>query len=342
MCATSNPLELRFHAFLVVLLTTRNCKEFTGEPWTKWTSHLFHLHVHKGFLKQLLGSKQQRYLQRNNIFNEATWSRFQQVSIQRSPHDVITPFPPPTPRSANNNATCNVTTSSTKQHPQGFNKSQSNAVHMTLLHPSHPPPPFCKQQRYTQRNNIFNEATSSRFQQVSIQRSPHDVITPPLTPPPLIPHLYTITTFIVHDKTEGSWKLRGTPSLEPIYIYIHILFKFKLYQFVSIYCFKVLSNYISPYVCWPKDPDLQRICANQNSFSWTFSALVVRHEFVAVPGCREFDVWGQNELRTRKMKFGLVRSRFVEILNYSVTVWLYISSWEDTLLTNMFWSGPEN
>ena len=193
--------------------------------------------------------KQQRHLQRNNTFNEATSSRFQEVSIQRSPHDVFTP---PHPPSVNNNDTCNVTTSSTKQHPQGFNRSQSNAVHMTLLHPPHPPsvnnndtcnvttsstkqhpqgfnksqsnavhvtllhPPFCKQQRYLQRNNIFNEATSSRFQQVSIQRSPHDVITP--SPPPH-PHLFTITTFIVHDKTEGSWKLRGTPSLDPTYLY---------------------------------------------------------------------------------------------------------------------------
>ena len=57
-----------------------------------------------------------------------------------------------------------VTTASTKLHPPGFNNSQSNAPHMMLLHPPHP--------------HIFNEATSSRFQQVSIQRSPHDVIIP--------------------------------------------------------------------------------------------------------------------------------------------------------------------
>ena len=69
-----------------------------------------------------------------------------------------------------------VTTASTKLHPQGFNNSQSNALHMTLLHPPTPPPP----------------------------------------------HLYTIKTFIVHDKTDGPWKLRGTPSLDPIYIYIYI------------------------------------------------------------------------------------------------------------------------
>ena len=177
MCATSKPLELRFHAFLVVLLTTRKCHNLTGEPWTTWISHIFHFHVHKGFLKQLLGARAPLVFSRcsrsNNSFNEATSSRFQQLSIQRAPHDVITPSPPPHPPSVNNNDTCNVTTSSTKQHPQGFNKSQSKAVHMTLLHLPHPP----------------------------------------------TPHLYTITTFIVHDKIEGSWKLRGTPSLEPIYIY---------------------------------------------------------------------------------------------------------------------------
>ena len=83
--------------------------------------------------------KQQRYLQRNNIPNEATSSRFPQLSIQRAPHDVITPHhTPPTPPSVNNNDTCNVTTSSTKQHPQGFHNSQFNALHMTLLHPPTP------------------------------------------------------------------------------------------------------------------------------------------------------------------------------------------------------------
>ena len=114
----------------------------------------------------------------------------------------ITPFSSSRPQrlfeavawSESNKDTYNVTTSSTKQHPQGFHNSESNALHMTLLHPPHPPTPFCKQQRYLQRNNIFNEATSSRFPQLSMQRAPHDVITPPHPP---TPHLYTITTFVV-------------------------------------------------------------------------------------------------------------------------------------------------
>ena len=57
----------------------------------------------------------------------------------------ITPFSSSRPQrlfeavawSESNNDTYNVTTSSTKQHPQGFHNSESNALHMTLLHPPH-------------------------------------------------------------------------------------------------------------------------------------------------------------------------------------------------------------
>ena len=65
----------------------------------------------------------------------------------------ITLIHPPTPPSVNND-TCNVTRSSTKQHPHCSNIL--HARHMTSSHH-----PFCTQQRYLQRNNIFNEATSS-------------------------------------------------------------------------------------------------------------------------------------------------------------------------------------
>ena len=172
MCATSKPLELRFHAFLVVLLTTRKCHNslenhgrnehhtffiFTSTKafWSSccerehhWSSHgavavttaSTKLHP-PGFNNSQSNAPHMMLLHppHPHIFNEATSSRFQQVSIQRSPHDVITPSPPPF--SVNNNDTCNVTTSSTKQHPQGFNKSQSNVVHMKLLHRPHPPTP---------------------------------------------------------------------------------------------------------------------------------------------------------------------------------------------------------
>ena len=114
-----------------------------------------------------------------NVTTSSTKQHPQGFNRSQSNAVHMTFLHPPTPPSVNNNDTCNVTTSSTKQHPQGFNRSQPNAVRMMLLHP---PPPFCKQQRHLQRNNIFNEATSSRFQQVSIQRSAHDVFTPPHPP----------------------------------------------------------------------------------------------------------------------------------------------------------------
>ena len=61
----------------------------------------------------------------------------------------ITPFSSSRPQglfeavawSESNNDTYNVTTSSTKQHPQGFHNSESNALHVTLLHPPTPHPP---------------------------------------------------------------------------------------------------------------------------------------------------------------------------------------------------------
>jgi len=106
-----------------------------------------------------------------------------------------------------------------------FQLQRSNILKVsTTLNPTRstwryytPPPPFCEQQRNLQRNNRFNEATSSRFQQISVTNTVHMTLLPPRPP-----HVYTITTFIVHDKTEGSWKPWGTPSLEPIYIYIKV------------------------------------------------------------------------------------------------------------------------
>ena len=74
-----------------------------------------------------------------------------------------------------------------------------------------------------QRNNIFNEATSSRFPQLSMQRAPHDVITPP------------------HPPSLGS-KLRvpessGEPpalSLYRYYIYIHAYIYIYLYIVLNV------------------------------------------------------------------------------------------------------------
>ena len=204
MCATSKPLELRFHAFLVVLLTTRKCHN-SLENHGRNKHHTFFIFTS----------------------TKAFWSSCCEREHHWSSHGAVA-----------------VTTASTKLHPPGFNNSQSNAPHMVLLHPPHPhifneatssrfqqvsiqrsphdvitpspPPLFCKQQRYLQRNNIFNEATSSRFQQVSIQRSPPEVITPP--PPPHPPSLY-------HNDVYSTWQdwgfleAPGNSSLEPKYIY---------------------------------------------------------------------------------------------------------------------------
>ena len=93
--------------------------------------------------------------------------------------------------------------------------TSSNALHMTLLHPpTAPRPPFCKQQRNLQRSNIFQP--SNIFQDSTSYNALHMTLLHPPTPPICIeerPFWYSI-------KTEGSSKLRGTPSLEPTYIYI--------------------------------------------------------------------------------------------------------------------------
>ena len=70
------------------------------------------------------------------------------------------------------------------------------------------------------------------------------------------PHLYATTTFIVHDKTEGSWKPRGTPSLEPIYIYIYtytytyiyIYTSINIYIHIHIYVYIYIHTYIRIYI----------------------------------------------------------------------------------------------
>ena len=124
-------------------------------------------------------------------------------------HDVITP---PHPPSVNNNETFNVTPSSNQATSS---RIQHHPTHFTWRYYT-PPPPFCKQQRNFQRNtilqpsNIFQDSTSSNALHMTLLHTP-----PPPPPPPPIsiqerPLWYSI-------KTEGSSKLRGTPSLEPIY-----------------------------------------------------------------------------------------------------------------------------
>ena len=67
-----------------------------------------------------------------------------------------------------------------------------------------------------QRNNILNEATSSRFPQLSIQRTPHDIITPPHPPSLYHNDVYSIGSRL---RVPGS---SGEPPALSLYIYIHM------------------------------------------------------------------------------------------------------------------------
>ena len=149
---------------------------------------------------------------------------------------LLHPPHPPTPPSVNNNETFNVTPSSNQATSS---RIQHHPTHFTWRYYTPPPPhpPFCKQQRNFQRNtifqpsNIFQDSTSSNALHMTLLHTP-----PPPPPPPPIsiqerPLWYSI-------KTEGSSKLRGTPSLEPIYIvyicsvYIYIVYIYIVYIYI--------------------------------------------------------------------------------------------------------------
>ena len=118
MCATSQPLELRFHAFLVVLLTTRKCHNSLENHGRNEHHTFFIVTSTKAFSSSCLE-------------REHHWSS----------HGAVA-----------------VTTASTKLHPQGFNNSQSNALHMTLLHPPTPPSLYHKDVYSTWQDWGFLEA----------------------------------------------------------------------------------------------------------------------------------------------------------------------------------------
>ena len=73
-----------------------------------------------------------------------------------------------------------------------------------------------------QRNNIFNEATSSRFPQLSIQRTPHDVVTPPPTTPHH-PSLYHNDVYSRGSRLRVSGSSGEPPALS-LYIYIYTIY----------------------------------------------------------------------------------------------------------------------
>ena len=78
------------------------------------------------------------------------------------------------------------------------------------------------------RNNIFNEATSSRFPQLSIQRAPQDAIN--YTPPP--PSLYHNDVYSIGSRLRvpGS---SGEPPALSLYIYIHLCHVYIALSFFS-------------------------------------------------------------------------------------------------------------
>ena len=155
----------------------------------------------------------------NETFNVATSSN--QATSSRTQHHpthftwrYYTPPTPPTPPSVNNNETFNVATSSNQATSS---RIQHHPTHFTWRYYTPPTPPSVNNNETFNVETSSNQATSSR-----IQHHPTHFTwryhTPPHPPTPPIciqerPFWYSI-------KTEGSSKLRGTPSLEPIYIYI--------------------------------------------------------------------------------------------------------------------------
>ena len=130
-------------------------------------------------------------------------------------HDVITPPPPPHPPSVNNNETFNVTPSSNQATSS---RIQHHPTHFTLRYYTTPTPPSVNNIETCNVTPSSNQATSSRIQHHPTHFT-WRYYNPPTPPPPIC---IQERTFWYSIKTEGSSKLRGTPSLEPIYNYIYI------------------------------------------------------------------------------------------------------------------------
>ena len=94
-----------------------------------------------------------------------------------------------------------------------------------------------------QRNNIFNEATSSRLPQLSIQRAPHDVIShPPHLPHP--PSLYHNDVYSIGSRL----RVPGSPGEPPalsLYIYTYMYIYTYIYMRVCVFVFiiSVVSSF---------------------------------------------------------------------------------------------------
>ena len=94
---------------------------------------------------------------------------------------------------------------------------------------------------HLQRIHIFNVSTSSTYQHLQLinifnittssptHPSLYNLVFSTSTHLPWMPYAYKLD---LHVKTEGSWKLRGTPSLDPIYIYIFMYMNINIYIYI--------------------------------------------------------------------------------------------------------------
>ena len=148
----------------------------------------------------------------SNIFQHSTSSNALHMTLLHPP-----PTPtPPTPPSVNNNETCNVATSSNQATSS---RIQHHPTHFTWRYYTPPTPPLPPSVNNNETCNVAtssNQATSSRIQHHPTHFT-WRYYTPPHPPPPH-PICIQERRFWYSIKTEGSSKLRGTPSLEPIYI----------------------------------------------------------------------------------------------------------------------------
>ena len=123
MCATFKPLEVRFHAFLVVLLITRKCHNSLEHHGRTEHDTFFIFTSTRQFI--CMDIENVVFTLCFTVFYALLWTCSISPSFNVSADKLDVAI-----------------SASTKQHPQGFNNSQSNAVHMTLLIPPTPPRPL--------------------------------------------------------------------------------------------------------------------------------------------------------------------------------------------------------
>ena len=106
--------------------------------------------------------------------------------------------------------------------------------HMTLLHPPHPPPPFCKRQRNFQRNTIFQP--SNIFQDSTSSNALHMTLLHP-------PSVYK------NDLSGIASRLRvprssGEPPALSLYLYTHIIIYIHTYVYIYMYIEYIFGDFV--------------------------------------------------------------------------------------------------